>query len=186
MKIDRLFPTIVITDYICEYDLNAIKKEVESIFPEIDKLLQGDSWADNVYTTFKSCKCLITKYNLQNTFNSINPIIRELASQINISQPDSLKLIDSWINITTHLGYQELHIHGHKLLSGVLYLDVPPDSGVIQFSPPINESILKPSKSYLPKEGLVTAFHGSVPHRVTYNRTNKKRISLAFNYEYKL
>jgi uncharacterized protein (TIGR02466 family) len=185
MKPHYLFPSLIITDQINSDDIRLVKEEIEAIFPEINKLLSGDCWGDNVYSTSKTCKCLITSYNLQNTLRVIYPIIKELAIQHNIVL-EELKLKDSWINITTHFGYQDLHLHGHNVLSGVIYLNVPLNSGVIQFSPPICDSYFKPLVSFTPKKGFITAFHGSIPHKVTYNKTDKQRISLSFNYEYTL
>ena len=182
MNVEYLFPTLIVSERLNGVDLSNVKKEIENNFTKIDNYFSNDAWGDNLHTTYKNCNCIISECNLEITKTFIDPVIKELAKKLELA--DNVKLDSSWINITTQYGFQEIHMHHMKYLSGVLYLDAPKDSGYIEFYPQMWEMSFKKPKYYTPQAGFILAFHGSVLHRVTYNKTNKNRISLSFNYTY--
>jgi len=184
MNLDYIFPYIILKEELAENTLSSIKKQVESKFSNINELLNGNEWEDNIHSTFKNCKCIITKLNLTLVEDIINPLVDSFYKTLNLKQTTSPVLVSSWINISQPNGFQDLHIHGHNYISGVLYLDAPENSGNIQFQPPLAENSFKNVKNYTPKNGQILIFHGQTPHRVLYNKTNMNRISLSFNYKY--
>ena len=72
--------------------------------------------------------------------------------------------------------------HDHKsdaILSGVYYLDVPKNSGHINFRKRLNNLW---NEFYLRSEtGKMILFDSKIQHSVTENQSNARRISLAFN-----
>ena len=90
------------------------------------------------------------------------------------------------------------HSHPNSILSGVLYLDVPTDSGQIQFDKPdnyhnwINTDTLRfmvnewhsyncNSWRVIPYAGQLLIFPSHLKHQVTRNETKESRWSLAFD-----
>ena len=183
MKFDYLFPQIILQDQINSKTLYNIKNEIEINFDEINKLLVKNVWRDNIHTTSRNCKCIITKFNLNSIKDIIDPLIKKYLSETKIPYTE-LKMLDSWFNIATPGGFQELHIHGQNIISGCLYLDTCYNCGEIEFQPHIYETTHKANIAYEPTDGKILIFHGMTPHRVIYNKSDKNRISLSFNYSY--
>ena len=72
--------------------------------------------------------------------------------------------------------------HDHKdnaVLSGVYYLSVPKNSGNIQFRKKAKDGSQEWSVNS--KEGKMIIFDSKIEHSVPINKSNKNRISLAFN-----
>jgi uncharacterized protein (TIGR02466 family) len=185
MKFDYLFSQIILQEQISRGVLFNIKKEIEVNFDEINKLLVGNVWRDNIYTTSKYCKCIISHFNWVSIKNVIDPLIKNYLSETKIPYQD-FNLLHSWINIATPGGFQELHIHGQNIISGCLYLNTSDNCGEIEFQPHIYETTHKANIAYTPSNGEILIFHGMTPHRVIYNKSEKNRISLSFNYSYTL
>lgn len=82
-----------------------------------------------------------------------------------------------WVNEMRPGDITTLHTHNDddELVSGVYYLDVPPDSGDIVFHSG-NERT-----SFTPKAGDLFLFPPDLPHEVERNNSGRARISLAFN-----
>ncbi len=111
-----------------------------------------------------------------------------------------LDFMNFWININNKDSYNMKHIHGNADLSGVFWIKFPPKSGNIQFDSPFaynrhNEVLnyssrfkekcnLYPTYWLEPIEGNVVVFPASLYHRVTQNKTNEDRISIAFNIRF--
>jgi len=183
MKFDYLFPQIILQEQISDNTLYNIKKEIEINFNEIKKLLVGNVWRDNIHTTSQKCKCIISQFNLDIIKTTIDPLIKSYLVESKIPYQE-LKILDSWINISTPGGFQELHIHGQNIISGCLYVDTGDGCGEIEFQPHIYETTHKANIAYTPTDGKILVFHGMTPHRVIYNKSDKNRISLSFNYSY--
>ena len=72
--------------------------------------------------------------------------------------------------------------HDHKegaVLSGVYYLNIPKESGDIQFR--FKENNQWDYYTIKSKNNKLILFNSNIEHSVTKNRSNKARISLAFN-----
>tara|TARA_R100001460_G_scaffold32220_3_gene63282 strand:+ start:553 stop:1131 length:579 start_codon:yes stop_codon:yes gene_type:complete len=110
-----------------------------------------------------------------------------------------VELNSLWLNINGYKDYNLVHNHGNSLLSGVFYIQVPSKSGKITF---VNssqrlelydkyiESGYTPYNSskwgFKPKENELFLFPAWLDHYVEPNlNKSKKRISLAFNLNYK-
>ena len=183
MKFHYLFPQVILQEQISSDTLFNIKKEIEFNFDEINKLLVGNGWRDNIHTTSKYCKCIISHFNWISIKDIIDPLIKNYLSETEIPFQD-LKISNSWINISTPGGFQELHIHGQNIISGCFYLNTSNNCGEIEFTPHIYETIHKPNIAHTPLNGEILVFHGMIPHRVIYNKSKENRVSLSFNYTY--
>ena len=103
----------------------------------------------------------------------------------------------AWITLNRPGSYLTTHVHSNCLLSGVLWIDTPPDSGDIVFTnsnswycpevfDDIDSSIRNNFNSvaayfYPPVEGKMIIFPGYLPHCVKENKSEKNRISITFN-----
>lgn len=107
-----------------------------------------------------------------------------------------LKLGNWWININSKHDYNTPHHHQHSILSGVYYVSVP-DSNMgdlilhrgdsaeffidpkIQHKPTTINSLEHPLSI---KESMFYLFPSWVKHSVEKNKSDKERISIAFNF----
>ena len=104
----------------------------------------------------------------------------------------------SWVLRHRPEHWSQAHSHPNSILSGVLYLDVPTDSGQIQFYKPenyhnwINTDTLRfmvnewheyncDAWSIPPKAGQLFIFPSHLKHSVYINETKESRWSLAFD-----
>lgn len=109
---------------------------------------------------------------------------------------DDLQLIiqDYWININDRRGYNMPHVHPGSILSGVLYLKAPQTCGDIKFFrnhtdqyalgdfTKNNNAYNFETISYVPQEKRVLVFPSHIVHSVDENKSDKDRISIAFNF----
>jgi len=110
---------------------------------------------------------------------------------------DNIELVfkNSWILTHDKNDYAELHHHSNSLISGVLYIKVPENSGDIIFQKPNifsfepiialkykNYNLHNSSTwTYKTQENLLILFPSNLPHKVQPNLSNQSRISIAFN-----
>lgn len=104
----------------------------------------------------------------------------------------------SWINLHKPGSYAPRHNHTNSCYSGVYYLDIPQDSGMIWFIKP-NEIPTFASPTVLPtignyniynsnefgfevKNNDLILFPSHLTHKVDENKSKYDRYSLAFNY----
>jgi len=86
-----------------------------------------------------------------------------------------------WINISYYEHFNLIHTHGNDqyIMSGVLYLQIPENSGEIGFVNPIDHCV---GNVILPRAKELFIFPQNLPHLVNPNQSKKERISIAFNY----
>ena len=91
---------------------------------------------------------------------------------------------DYWGHIHEKNMSTNAHDHIGADVSSVLYVSVPEGSGSIVFKPrpdPSDSGFL--SKEFPPKEGTFYMFPSYLEHYVTRNQSDKKRISISFNFK---
>ena len=103
-----------------------------------------------------------------------------------------------WAVINKPQTHNSMHNHPFNYLSGVFYLQVPPDSGTLVLHDPRPQSeVLSPPKkpgesihtssrvSWTPKPNDLIFFPSWVNHEVEKNNSQEDRIVLSFNLELK-
>jgi len=139
-------------------------------------------------------------YNILNNkkFKPINDWvskhIREYADKIGFKN----KKISSewgWFNFYGKNGYIEAHDHEFHDISAVYYLSTPKDTGKIVFYTheakgvknyfDANNSFTWKTFYVEPEDGMLVIFKANLMHGVTQNKTNKTRVSFAYNYKIK-
>ena len=102
-----------------------------------------------------------------------------------------------WVNINGNGDYNEIHNHNPFLgtaLSGVFYVQTPPNSGRIRFYDPRKHycnaaDMLYYNNGYTfhyidPRPNLLIIFPGWLDHMVETNNSNEDRISISFNIKF--
>ena len=142
------------------------------------------------------------QYSLKKNFNlKLIKILEQkanlFAKKLDLKIP--LKLDHMWVNINKKDSYNISHLHPKCQLSGVLYLDVPLNSGHITFYNPVGkilsydwgEDNVNNYNNYTASTLTMRAeplryylFPSWLIHEVEVNKTNKERISISFNFKY--
>tara|TARA_R110000803_G_scaffold102498_1_gene170586 strand:- start:39 stop:629 length:591 start_codon:yes stop_codon:yes gene_type:complete len=109
----------------------------------------------------------------------------------------NLSIEGYWVNIAKKDQFQETHAHidfeKRNVFSGVIYINIPEDSGNLILENPLNlESYLTPNSTKFSKDVIVTPqeklfiiFPSWLKHLVGVNNSNQNRISISFNIKLK-
>ncbi|HEY4082562.1 MAG TPA: TIGR02466 family protein [Burkholderiaceae bacterium] len=99
--------------------------------------------------------------------------------------------LQAWINIHDRGGFNFLHVHEGSLLSGSIYLKVPPGSGKLVFRDPRAGVVHGQIKGAVPngysdvqltpEPGLLVLFPCWLEHYVEPHESDEPRIAIAFN-----
>ena len=106
-----------------------------------------------------------------------------------------LKLDSLWVNVLKGGGAHSGHIHPHSVVSGTVYVAVPPGSGALKLedprlpmmmaAPPRRADAPEALKSFVyaePKPGTVFLWESWLRHEVVAGAARSERISISFNY----
>ncbi|URW75970.1 TIGR02466 family protein [Sphingomonas donggukensis] len=99
-----------------------------------------------------------------------------------------LKLDSMWVNVLKPGGTHSGHIHPHSVVSGTLYVAVPPGSGALKLEDPRLPMLMaapaRPDTFVYaePAEGGVFLWESWLRHEVMPNAAKHERISISFNY----
>ena len=105
------------------------------------------------------------------------------------------KLDSLWVNLLKSGGHHSAHIHPHSILSGTLYIEVPPGSGAIRFEDPRLPMMmaaptrrddapeaLRPFVAIDPRPGQLLLWESFLRHEVLPGITRDERLSISFNF----
>jgi len=108
-----------------------------------------------------------------------------------------LKLDNIWVNILKPGGTHSGHIHPHGVVSGTMYVAVPPGSGALRLedprlpimmaAPPRDPAAGEDFASFVyaePTAGTVFLWESWLRHEVMPNAAREDRISISFNYKW--
>ena len=106
-----------------------------------------------------------------------------------------LKLDSLWVNVLKPGGMHSGHIHPHSVVSGTLYVAVPPGAGAIRFedprlplmmaAPTRREDAPEGLRSFAhvtPEAGTILLWESWLRHEVIAGTAKQDRISISFNY----
>ena len=106
-----------------------------------------------------------------------------------------LKLDSLWVNLLKPGGAHSGHIHPHSVVSGTIYVAVPPGSGALKLedprlpmmmaAPPRRPEAPEPLRSFVyaePKPGSIFLWESWLRHEVAPGTGKGERISISFNY----
>lgn len=99
-----------------------------------------------------------------------------------------LKLDSLWVNVLKPGGTHSGHIHPHSIVSGTVYIAVPPGSGALKLEDPrlplmMAAPVRADSFVYAdPKPGALFLWESWLRHEVVAGTAKDERISISFNY----
>lgn len=106
-----------------------------------------------------------------------------------------LRLDSLWVNILKPGGTHSGHIHPHSVVSGTIYVDVPPGAGGLRFEDPrLPLMMAAPTRlpdapeerrafvTVMPEPGTILLWESWLRHEVEPNGAKAERISISFNY----
>lgn len=203
INLEYIFPTpfwnINIESRLKEYNIS-----LENIIEECLKIEEQDVGrsVSNVGRTSYQSNDINLFENSKSCLFKVATIIDDISKAIYTSTwQGQVEIDNAWLNINKRDGQNRVHNH-QSTLSGCLYLQVPKDSGdfVVVNSP--NESYIYRSYGclhvddnnvpiypehavqelyYKPNVGDIYIFPSHLLHYVQPNKTDNKRISIAFN-----
>ena len=108
-----------------------------------------------------------------------------------------LKLDSLWVNVMKPGGTHSGHLHPHSVVSGTLYVAVPPGSGALKLEDPRLAMMmaaptrladaaeeLRPFVYAEPAPGRIFLWESWLRHEVTPSTAKAERISISFNYRW--
>ena len=106
-----------------------------------------------------------------------------------------LKLDSLWVNVLKPGGAHSGHIHPHSVVSGTVYVAVPPGAGALKLedprlpmmmaAPPRRDDAAEDLRTFVyaePKPGTVFLWESWLRHEVAPGTGRGERISISFNY----
>jgi uncharacterized protein (TIGR02466 family) len=106
-----------------------------------------------------------------------------------------LRLDSLWVNVLKPGAGHTGHIHPHSVISGTVYVDVPPGASALKLedprlammmaAPPRRPDAPEDARSFVylqPSPGALYMWESWLRHEVTPNRAKTPRISVSFNY----
>lgn len=194
MIIDHAFPIPILT-------FTVDKEIVENTTSLVNKYIKETNFIvpyapGELLTTFYKDKDFLGKLGDKPLLDYINNAVREYLDLIGFD-PRCFVEVTSWLQFNQPGSYFVRHDHYGALVSGVLYLQVPKDSGDILFHNPIEarrvsntffERVKKEDNQYnfshikyTPVVGEMLIFESWLQHTVEQNKSDDNRISVSFN-----
>ena len=113
------------------------------------------------------------QYQTTDTIPWVNTVLKECLDTAKIyKEPKAV-----WFNISPTNAYHNWHCHGKSATIGIFYIQIPNNSGNIEFRQ--QDTI----HSITPCEGLLLIAPAGIDHRVLPNKSDSDRISMAFNLD---
>ncbi len=125
----------------------------------------------------------------------LNRHVAAFADACALDLPRKLRLDNLWVNILKSGGVHSGHIHPHSVISGTIYIDVPPGSGALKLedprlplqmaAPPRRADAPEDLQSFIyaePAAGSIFLWESWLRHEVVAGTTKGERISISFNY----
>jgi uncharacterized protein (TIGR02466 family) len=163
----------------------------------------GQKWSEENnypgYTSYASLSDLTWRSPIfEDLKNILDLHINQFSSELDFDlEGRDLKLEDVWINILAEDGNHSAHIHPNSVISGTIYISMPPKTSAIKFEDPRHPMMmaaparLSVAKEYLkpfiyidPPAGEILLWESWLRHEVPTNTSKDERISISFNYSW--
>lgn len=188
MPTRQLFPTLL---YEAEIDSDLLPELAHSIRSLATDDKAGQRWSkEHRYAGY-------TSYASLNDLPRRDPAFADLAKLLNrhalAFARDSgwqvkPKLDSLWVNLLKGGGHHSAHIHPHSIISGTLYVEVPPGCGAIRFEDPrLPMMMAAPTRddafvNVEPRPGLLLLWESWLRHEVLPGTGRGERLSISFNF----
>ncbi|KAF0182144.1 MAG: hypothetical protein IV086_00545 [Hyphomonadaceae bacterium] len=128
----------------------------------------------------------------------LDPHIAEFARAVEFDLGGRPLVLDNlWINIVEPGGMHAAHVHPHSVISGTLYLELPPGAAPLKLedprlpmmmaAPPRKARARPENRTFVtvtPTPGMVVLWESWLRHEVPLSDAEAERISVSFNYRW--
>ena len=117
------------------------------------------------------------------------------ATELAFDLPRKPRLDSLWVNLLRGPGHHSSHLHPHSILSGTLYVEVPPNAGAIRFEDPrLTQQMAAPPRrpdapedrhpfvTIAPRVGQLLLWESYLRHEVLPGTAKADRLSISFNF----
>lgn len=193
MNLDNIFNTPIFYDTL-SIDNNKLKEYAVRLHGMSSGRVKSNKlgWQSNDIQDEEEVQELIT---------GINTKLKDVHQYVNLKKTYNLIVDNMWVNINPPYSYNSAHLHFNSFYSGVYYINVPENSGTIQFTNPssLQRIFMELYKErvesfngftaqnwvFQPQSELLLCFPSWIEHSVNQNLSNHDRISIAFNTKIK-
>lgn len=125
----------------------------------------------------------------------LNRHVARFADACALDLSRKLKLDSLWVNILKPGGTHSGHIHPHSVVSGTIYIEIPPGAGALKLedprlpmlmaAPPRRPDAPEELQTFVyaqPEPGSIFLWESWLRHEVTPHTGKGERISVSFNY----
>jgi uncharacterized protein (TIGR02466 family) len=148
------------------------------------------------YTSYASLNDLPARDpRFQDLVKLLNRHVAAFAAECGFELPRKLRLDSLWVNLLKAGGAHSAHIHPHSVVSGTVYVAVPPGSGKLKLedprlpmmmaAPPRRQDAAEELRTFVyaePQPGSVFLWESWLRHEVVAGTGKGERISISFNY----
>ncbi|WP_294299775.1 TIGR02466 family protein [uncultured Sphingomonas sp.] len=141
------------------------------------------------YTSYASLDDLpLRDPRFEDLVRLLNRHVAAFAKECGFELGKKLKLDSLWVNVLKPGGTHSGHIHPHSVVSGTVYVAVPPGSGALKLEDPRLPMLMaapaRPDTFVYaePQVGSVFLWESWLRHEVMPNAAKQDRISISFNY----
>lgn len=198
MTIKTLFATRLSQTSLDDADLLAELAEACRDLAEQDRA--GQRWSkDHGYRGYTSYASLDDLPDRDPRFGDLvrhlNRHVARFADACALDLSRRLKLDSLWVNILKPGGTHSGHIHPHSVVSGTIYVEVPPGAGALKLedprlpmlmaAPPRRPDAPEELQTFVyaqPEPGSIFLWESWLRHEVTPHAGKGERISISFNY----
>ncbi len=201
-KVDSLFPTFFYRGHLTRSQKwnVALATEVASL-EQIDR--HGQVWSrshfSGGYSSYSSYFRLHqTSPNLAELEKRLRPHVNRYIKALNWDlMRRKIEMTTCWANSMGSATYHTLHTHPGSVISGVYYVKVPKEASPFKIedprlplfmaAPPRQRQAPKAQQNYLQlqaQEGEFYLFESWLRHEVPPHRSDERRVSISFNYEW--
>lgn len=198
MTTRALFPTLVYDAELANADLLADLAHSIRSLAEDDGA--GRQWSrEHGYKGYTSYASLDDLPRRDPVFADLSRLLVKhaaaFARDLAFNLPRKPRLDSLWVNLLKGAGYHSAHIHPNSILSGTLYVEVPPGAGAIRFedprlglmmaAPSRREDAPEPLRSFVtvaPRAGQLLLWESWLRHEVLPGTAKAERLSVSFNF----
>jgi uncharacterized protein (TIGR02466 family) len=200
MTVRQLFPTLFYDAQIDDRDLLADLERSARDLAREDKA--GVAWSrEHRYPGYTSYASLNDLPQRDPAFDDLKRVLdkhaRAFAEEAHFDLGGRKPKLDSlWVNILKPGGFHSGHIHPHSIISGTIYVRVPPGAGALKLEDPRlpimmaaptrhddAPEALRPFIYAEPKKGSIFLWESWLRHEVVAGDAKSDRISISFNYK---
>lgn len=182
-EVVRLFPTFVWKSQLDEATCKASNQTIHAQLPQWPGRGSGAWQSDAGLHKLDAMRALIA---------CIDAEVHSLLDFLKIDA-SAYEITGCWANVLEPGAVHPMHSHPNNFLSGVYYVQSQPGADTINFHDPRPQTaVIRPPVSELTAyntdqvvvavaEGMLLLFPAWLPHSVSANRSDQRRISISFN-----